>query len=370
MSVSEVIGQAMYPENSHWVHNLEQHLPPGPSAPNIAVPVQSSAPTMSAMDTELQTHLINEGVSVENINKLVSNGFVQWKVMKLLSENDIREIEIQPLGQQKLLWDIITQRREINRNILTPITAPRSGSENPQPSPPDTEATRKQLEELFRAIPSTAKDASPTTSTRNVMSKDNPLFHLLPPAKTKYHQIVKFIHVRGEEEEDEEEIFGEGKRKVVITGKKKTRKLHDVTPMQWCGANVKIMAELLREGTLNNTSIMDYLAYTAKIADLAEIYQWRSVLDYDDLYRQMQAQNDDRWGTESPHVHRICLRFKEKKATVQEKTALDKSTRLCINYQFNKCTRGVACKFRHICSAPSCGKSHPLAEHDKMQGNQ
>ena len=70
------------------------------------------------------------------------------------------------------------------------------------------------------------------------MSKDIPLFHLLPPAKTKYHQIVKFAYVRGEEEEeeDEEDIFGVGKRKVVIKRQKKTRKLHDVTPMQCCDA--------------------------------------------------------------------------------------------------------------------------------------
>ena len=363
MNLSEAIGQAMYPENSHWVQNIEQQLPPGPSAPNVAVRVQSPAPPINVMDRELQTHLIQEGVSKDNVDRLTVNGFTQMKVVKLLSPTDIMDMGIQPLGQRKLLQHI-ARGAGANNSTCTTIIDPMSGGSNPRQSAPDTEATCRQLEELFRNIPSTATDPSPTTASQ--MGKDNPLFHLLPPSKAKYHQIVKFVHVRGEEEDDEEEVFGEGKRRVVIRGQRKSRKLHDVTPMQWCGANVKIMSELLREGTLNATSIPDYLAYTAKVSDLAEIYQWRSVLEYDDLYRQMQSQSGYRWGTESPHVQRICLRFKERKTTVQNKTTRDKSTRLCINFQYNKCTRGDTCMFRHVCSAPSCGRSHPLAEHDNQ----
>ena len=135
--------------------------------------------------------------------------------------------------------------------------------------------------------------------------------------------------------------------------------------MQWCGANVRILMELLREGSLTPHSIPDYLAYTAKISDLAAMYQWSSVLQYDDLYRKMQAENGFRWGSESPHVDRLCLRFKEKKQPSKEQ----KSTRLCINYQYNQCKRGELYPFRHVCSAPGCGKNHGLADHDKQKSN-
>ena len=196
------------------------------------------------------------------------------------------------------------------------------------------------------------------------MGKDNPLFHLLPPSKAKYHQIVKFVHFRGEEEDDE--VFGEGKRRVVIRGQRKSRKLHDAMVWGKCEDNVGTV-----ERRLNATSIPDYLAYTAKVSDLAEIYQWPSVLEYDDLYRQMQSQSGYRWGTESPHLQRICLRFKERKTTVQNKTTRDKSTRFCINFQYNKCTRGDAWMFRHVCSAPTCGAEHDnqSVKVNKEQGN-
>ena len=374
-NLSEVIGQSMFPEeNSYWINQLAQP-PPGPPAPSVIStqppnPPQQPPPHTDStrepqhpqMDKEVEEYLVREGVTQKNIEILTSNGFTQFKIIKLLSEKDIADIAVEPLGQRKLLQQIVE----------TILPGPSSATTMP-PKPPQTMETQQatdsiaaQLETLFRTIPSTSSHNTGAAQDTLTGKHDhnNALFHLLPPSKVKYHQIIKFVHVRGEEEE-EEEVYGDGKHRLIVKGGKTSIKLHQVSPMQWSGANVKILMELLRDGSLNPASIPDYLEYTAKICDLAEIYQWVSVLQYDDLYRKTQAENGFRWATESPHVHRVCLRYKDRKPHTNDR----KPSRLCINFQYNKCRRGDSCMFRHACSAPGCGKRHALADHDNEKGN-
>lgn len=361
----------MLTDNVQYAHQLEQ-LPPGPIGPQ-AVPVtmaqqqqhdqqqqQQQKEKSSHMDRELEALLIEEGLDAGNIAKLSESGFTQQKILKRMSEGDMREIGITPLGQRKLLEGII-------QSISTPSPVNPSRQTTTPAPPVTTDSTCRQLEELFRSLPSTASSTShqqqqQPINTAGEVATVNPFYHLLPPNKVKYHQIVKFLHI-GEDEKEEEEVWGDGQRKLVFKAGTKATTLQYVSPMQWCGANVRIMMELLREGSLTIHSIPDYLAYTAKISDLAAVYQWGSVLQFDDLYRKMQAQNGFRWGSESPHVDRLCLKFKEKekKPTPAEK----KGSRLCINYQYKQCKRGDSCSYRHVCSAPGCGKNHGLADHEK-----
>ena len=373
MNLSEAVGQAMFPDNMQWAHQLEQ-LPPGPVGPHaVPVPIvhqhhqeqQQQHPQqeqIAVMDKELETLLITEGIMAQNVNRLSSNGFIKKKILKLMSEQDIIESGITPLGQRKLLWEIV-QSISTSTSTVTPSPPVAATSQ-----PVTTDSTCRQLEDLFRSLPS-ALNSGPQQqqqplNTAGEVATINPFYHLIPPSKTKYHQIIKFLSV-SDQENEEEEVWGDGQRKLIIKTGTKAMKLQHVNLMQWCGANVRILMELLREGSLTPYSIPDYLAYTAKISDLAAVYQWSSVLQYDDLYRKMQAENGFRWGSESQHVDRLCLRFKEKKQPPKEQ----KSTRLCINFQYNQCKRGELCPFRHVCSAPGCGKNHCLADHDKQKSN-
>jgi hypothetical protein len=63
-------------------------------------------------------------------------------------------------------------------------------------------------------------------------------------------------------------------------------KLENVTPAQFIAANARIMATLIESGRLADTEVLDYLAYTAKVGEMATRYTWGSVLLYDDHYRQ------------------------------------------------------------------------------------
>lgn len=70
------------------------------------------------------------------------------------------------------------------------------------------------------------------------------------------------------------------------------------------------MYKLLKDGALDMASIPDYLGYTVKISQLADIYEWVTVLLYDREYRRQQATLRHPWGTENAHLHTVYLQRK------------------------------------------------------------
>ena len=290
-----------------------------------------------------------------NIGRLVAHEFATRKVLRLLREEDAVAIGIEPLGQRRVLLALVA-------SLTSPPQPPPptiSPAHRPSSSPQAPTGLEDSLQRLFRSLPSHGQPPSvQPINTAGEIGVINPLYHLLPPGAAKYHQITKFVN--GIEEEVVEELWTNGDRKVFMSGSRRP-KLQQVSPMQWCGANVRILLELLRERSLQPENIVDYLAYTAKISDLAMVYKWASVLQFDDQYRKAQAENGFRWGSESPHVDRICLRFKEEKK--DNPPDPNKKTRICINYQYGKCHRGNTCMFRHVCSAPGCTERHGLQDH-------
>ena len=53
---------------------------------------------------------------------------------------------------------------------------------------------------------------------------------------------------------------------------------------------------------LSREDIEFYLAYTTKIHEFSEKYEWSSVLNYDYNHRELQAEHKFKWGTFSPHM--------------------------------------------------------------------
>nr|KAG5698507.1 hypothetical protein BaRGS_005902 [Batillaria attramentaria] len=76
---------------------------------------------------------------------------------------------------------------------------------------------------------------------------------------------------------------------VVIRLAKKKPRLDSVSPAQYLAANSRILARLIEVGRLSGQGIIDYLAYTAKVGEMATRYTWQSVLTYDHQYRASQA---------------------------------------------------------------------------------
>ena len=75
---------------------------------------------------------------------------------------------------------------------------------------------------------------------------------------------------------------------------------------EWGAANMRLLNQLLASKKLRREDIEFYLAYTTKIFQFAEKYEWNSVLNYDHAYRKLQAEHQFQWGTFSPSMEISC----------------------------------------------------------------
>ena len=176
-------------------------------------------------------------------------------------------------------------------------------------------------------------------------------------------------------EDNDEGIQVGPELKLVSTGKKKG--LETVSMSQWMAANASILAELLQDPSVTNKVqlALDYQGYAAKIGVLAATHTWRSVILWDDEYRQKQHLYKFRWGSESATLNlvRLVPREPEPKKTTKGPSKAKGSSKeqaaVCYNWNNGTPCRYMPCKFRHECER--CGSaSHPNARHDEPPSTQ
>jgi len=91
-------------------------------------------------------------------------------------------------------------------------------------------------------------------------------------------------------QEQEETLGSQGMARISVTYGPKKPKLESITMQQWMIGNTRIFYTLLLEGKLGSlTDIQHYLAYSIKIMELANKYEWKSVVRYDNEFRRMQV---------------------------------------------------------------------------------
>ena len=154
----------------------------------------------------------------------------------------------------------------------------------------------------------------------------------------------------------------------------KRPKLENVTMMEWTAANAKIMAKLLLEGKLSSPNSAQYLAYTVKIASLAQRYMWQSILLYDREYRRAQATYNFPWGSDIQHLVTTHL-VPRYNAVTPSKAVGDLSGNTirksvnpdltCKLFNHSVCTYGNTCRYKHVCNVHVCRGSHPQFQHPR-----
>ena len=122
-----------------------------------------------------------------------------------------------------------------------------------------------------------------------------------------YLDICQFVSVRSPYDALSESDLvvsqtPEGGLKVVPSCGKRVS-LEKVSMSQWIEANAQIMSRLLAQGV----EARDYLNYTIMVSQLAQKYQWVSVLLYDREYRKLQANSGFRWGRDISHIRDVML---------------------------------------------------------------
>lgn len=128
-----------------------------------------------------------------------------------------------------------------------------------------------------------------------------------------------------------------------------------------------------------------YLAYTAKIGDLGERFDWKSVLQFDREYRVAQANHGFPWASDASHLSTVMLR---EKGTVEDKlknagnrngagtygkpgSARSNNPRFngyssmrepCRLFNRGKCDYRI-CRYEHVFAVPGCGQAHAEVDH-------
>ena len=119
---------------------------------------------------------------------------------------------------------------------------------------------------------------------------------------------------------------------------------------EWGAANMRLLNHLLCTGQLQREAVEYYLAYTTKIFEFAENYDWNSILNFDYNYRELQAEHGFRWGTFSPHMEMQTLIPKRSRAQNQasQSTAPRQMKEDCRIFKAKgNCPFGQKCRYRH-----------------------
>ena len=195
--------------------------------------------------------------------------------------------------------------------------------------------------------------------------------NLAPIGEAKPLVITDFVFVTSQDAGDKIQL-GQGVM-LQLAGMAKPE-LSSISPAMWIAASARIMATLVDRGHLNRTNIKDYMAYTAKVGELAACYTWASMLLYDQEYRCLQAAACFHCGVDSQHLSAVLL--KEKSATPGQ-TALPKQRtttgqwlgpgdkEVCLQFNAGKCLHSGKCNFEHEHTV--CLQAHPQCDHHTSQ---
>ena len=343
-------------------------------------------------DAKFQEDLREAGITVATRDVLVANGFDTRQALSVLELSDVAKIGVKPLAQKRLLERLIRRLAsgEATTSANTTTTVPATPDSEPVAGPSRQSA---RLDTLGSTASVTTEDrtgeergagassaADPLVRTGDMLKEHllqakpsindfrgdlDPLVYLAETKTPDCYQIVDFVPTSCSEREERVISSHDGSELVIKSGPKKLS-LGSVSPMQWTAANAKILARLLQEGKLAIDKVGLYLAYTVKIAGLAQRYTWQSVLNYDMEYRKAQSLYKFPWGSDVPHLVFVHLVHKSAQPVQSGKKtpgSSEKPVMTCRLYNHSSCVYGQKCKYRHACV--TCDGPHPLFEHSK-----
>ena len=200
-------------------------------------------------------------------------------------------------------------------------------------------------------------------------------------SKSPCYNIVDFVDTNSSS--DEKVVSTDGDFEFICRAGPRKPKLENVTISQWSGANIAILYKLHQDGALGLSGVFDYLSYSSHVYSLVSSYELGSVYLYDREYRKLQAAHKFRWGTAVGHLSAGFLRLRssvnshqgaqKSRATFktdsqrtsyrQYQTHSTDGKTICKNFNSKWGCTFKGCRFDHACSAPNCGKAHPIHAH-------
>jgi len=318
----------------------------------------------------------------------VDSGFDSWHALVNATTTDIADLKLKPGHRvatlallQELqsttegpIWKHAETAAKMTEATSSPVTAQQFSTTTPmtaQQFPATLTNISHSLDEVLRL--SSGASEAPLGGRVDL----DPCVFLNTRSGETALQIPDFVSFRDNAEHEDIEL----KEGVVIRLAKGKPKLDSISPAQFIAANSRILARLIESGRLAGQGILDYLAYTAKVGEMATRYTWSSVLTYDHQYRQSQAAYGFRWGSDSQHLALVAL--KERAGDGQKHDGQQRSSRpprpsapklvgpsgkeLCKQWNRGHCAFAPRCHFEHCCSI-CLQPSHPASSHTTPTG--
>ena len=153
---------------------------------------------------------------------------------------------------------------------------------------------------------------------------------------------------------------GSGNQDIVVGLQSNEHPYAHISIAEWGAANCRLMNYLLQEGHLKRPDIEYYLAYSAKIYDLAEKYEWYSILQYDYEYRELQSEHGFNWGVSNPHLElqvlvprKVANTRNPLKPSTFKKDPIDTANEECkLMLAHGYCRFGDKCRYKHRPTVP------------------
>jgi hypothetical protein len=310
----------------------------------------------------------DSGLSVKASQVLKKEELVSSRALAALTEEDIVGLGL-PLGQRKLLQLAVTE-------LCHPSAAPGADMDRllaelhanaPAASTTTASVTladlRKQagalhdsgktIQSLFAPTPT---DDQPTEQHPSPAPSwfDPRLTLTVKARKKKAVHITDFLHERTKKRRQSQR-----KQFVLSTNDTNCNEKLVIQPSEehpysgifvseWAAANCRLMNHLLVSGELLRSDIEYYLAHTVNIMDYVNTFEWESILQFDFLYREMQAEHGFPWGTYPPNMEYRLIPKATKPQTQTRHTGPEKIPDCKMFKARGSCSFGSSCKYRHV----------------------
>ena len=296
------------------------------------------------------------GMKKATIDRLIAEDFDSVDAVKLMTTDDISEMEVSR-GQTRLLEKWVQSMSE-------ETTSPDTTSVLHEDDDPAATNSRSTDADLFLT-----SEAMDTWNTNEDISTQ-------PSGK------VLFIHdyvSRMSQDDHERAVCSQGGTQLILRSTRQKPAPENVSLAQWISANARIMSKLILDGDLKSSpEILDYLQYTMDFGDYAQVNELPSVMTYDHEYRRKQSTKKRKWGDDDIHLANFYL-VRQRDAVrsrppfnnathPRPPRLLDNSgTEICRSFNGNGCHRS-SCVYSHVCTV--CKQSgHSRRYHRDQQPN-
>ena len=206
-------------------------------------------------------------------------------------------------------------------------------------------------------------------------------------SKCEVLRVTDFVNKLVQKEEDKILVDSQGTNPY-IKGVYKKPSLEALTVPQWVIGSIRIFYHLLEGNKFQDRDdMLSYMGHMVKVMELAERYEWLSVVKFDDEFRHIQALYNYPWLYESHHLHATLLRAKTPASfpvTAEHKSKKQPSGQslgtkvapalytvdgrvICERYNGQYGCQLVACNCVHVCNrnagGQACGLPHPSVQH-------